>query len=193
MNDIFTTADTHFFHDKIVELSSRPFRDYREMHDKIIENWNSVVKPGDRVIHVGDFALTWNKKCYDKIDAILRHLNGNKILVTGNHDREAVTRSKYWDKVTPYYEIKFDNGGEHKQRVCFFHYSLRVWNQMHRGSWMLYGHSHGNLPQPPGWTKDVGVDDNNFTPQNLRTDITEFMARRPMIAGDDHHTSKETT
>lgn len=187
MTEIHTTSDTHFLHEAIVKLSSRPFDDYEHMEDTLITNWNNKVQPGDLVVHVGDFALTWNKKCYDKVDRLLKRLNGNKILVTGNHDRDAVTRSKYWSKVTPYYEMKIDMGGVHKQRVCFFHYSQRVWNQMHRGAWMLYGHSHGNLPQPDGWTMDVGVDANNYTPLSLREDVKSFMDSRPMTAGEDHH------
>jgi len=190
MTDIFTTADTHFLHNQIVALSSRPFDSYDEMEETLIANWNAVVKPGDLVVHVGDFALTWNKKCYDKVDAILAQLNGNYFLLTGNHVRKAVTKSKHWSLVTPYHELKVDMGGIHKQRICFFHYSQRVWNQMHRGAWMLFGHSHGNLPQPPGWTKDVGVDDNNLTPLNVRTEVKAFMDSRPMTAGEDHHDGK---
>lgn len=43
------------------------------------------------------------------------------------------------------------------QKVVLSHYGSRVWNKSHRGSWLLYGHSHGSLP-PLGKSVDVGVD-----------------------------------
>lgn len=40
-------------------------------------------------------------------------------------------------------------------------------NQAHRGSWMLYGHSHGNLTDIGGKTIDVGVDCFDYYPVSL--------------------------
>jgi calcineurin-like phosphoesterase family protein len=40
---------------------------------------------------------------------------------------------------------------------------MRVWDQSHHGSWHLYGHSHGKLPDL-GLSTDVGVDGHNFQP-----------------------------
>jgi len=54
------------------------------MNSTIINNYNSTVKPGDFVIHLGDlFCGTYNPR-----DAknILSKLNGRKILLRGNHD-----------------------------------------------------------------------------------------------------------
>jgi calcineurin-like phosphoesterase family protein len=185
--DIFGTGDTHFLHENIVELSNRPFENYKHMEEVIVTNWNSVVKPGDIVIHVGDFALTWKKADAEKVDKLLSYLNGNKFLVIGNHDRDPVIKNPRWTKVAHYHEIRVDMGGEHKQRICFNHYAQRVWNQMHRGAWMLYGHSHNNLPDIGGWTRDIGVDAANYKPLNIRTEIKEFMDARPMLVGEDHH------
>ena len=50
-----------------------------------------------------------------------------------------------------------------QKEIVMSHYAMRVWNQSHRDSWMLYGHSHGMLP-PVGKQYDVGVDSNNFMP-----------------------------
>jgi calcineurin-like phosphoesterase family protein len=56
---IFFTSDTHFNHKNIIKLCNRPFTSIEEMNEKIIENWNNIVKPEDIVWHLGDFALIW--------------------------------------------------------------------------------------------------------------------------------------
>jgi calcineurin-like phosphoesterase family protein len=50
---------------------------------KTIRNWNQTVQPEDLVIHCGD-VINGDKK---RIKKILDSLNGRKVLVTGNHDR----------------------------------------------------------------------------------------------------------
>ena len=52
------------------------------MDKALIENWNSVVKQSDLVIHMGDFAFTRN---HDP-NQYLKHLQGTIILIAGNHD-----------------------------------------------------------------------------------------------------------
>lgn len=47
----------------------------------LIDKWNSVCEPEDIVIIVGDVG----KPC-PKTKEVIRHLNGNLILVVGNHD-----------------------------------------------------------------------------------------------------------
>jgi calcineurin-like phosphoesterase family protein len=49
------------------------------------------------------------------------------------------------------------------QKLILDHYAMRVWDQSHHGSWHLYGHSHGKLPDL-GLSTDVGVDGHNFQP-----------------------------
>ena len=43
------------------------------------------------------------------------------------------------------------------------HYAQRTWHGAFRGSWHLFGHSHGNLG-PYLKSIDVGVDVHNFLP-----------------------------
>ena len=183
---IWFTADTHFNHGNIVSYSSRPFDDLEDMTERIIEQWNERVNHGDLVYHLGDFALSWGKRDFDPIDWILSRLNGNKWLIRGNHDREEVYKNPRWNKVEFYHELKVDLGGVHKQRIVLCHYAMRVWNQMHRGSWMLHGHSHGNLSDIGGKSMDVGVDCHDYRPISL-DEVAQYMANREFVSYD-HHT-----
>lgn len=82
-------SDTHFYHNNIIRYCNRPFQDTKEMNDYIIKSWNSVVKENDIVYHHGDFALKCGK---EMVRNIANQLNGNIILITGNHDK----RSRGW-------------------------------------------------------------------------------------------------
>ena len=51
------------------------------------------------------------------------------------------------------------------QRIIMCHYGMRVWNHSFRGSWHIYGHSHGTLPpRMERKEEDVGVDVWDFKP-----------------------------
>jgi len=58
--DIWVISDTHFDHANILNFTdkvgkpTRNFADVDEMNETMIANWNSVVKPGDKVYHLGD-------------------------------------------------------------------------------------------------------------------------------------------
>jgi calcineurin-like phosphoesterase family protein len=49
------------------------------MNETIINNWNEVVNPDDKVFHLGDF-------CFGDPTPFLEKLNGEIILIKGNHD-----------------------------------------------------------------------------------------------------------
>ena len=78
----FFTADTHFGHANIIKYCNRPFKDVDEMNEAIIANWNNVVKEGDTVYHLGDFSFRGFHRYKNR-------LNGNIILLQGNHDDES--------------------------------------------------------------------------------------------------------
>lgn len=58
----------------------RPFLCANECDDLMVENWNKTVRPNDKIYHLGDVAI---KRQYIQV---LEKLNGDKILVRGNHD-----------------------------------------------------------------------------------------------------------
>lgn len=79
---IYVISDTHFNHKNIIQYENRPFASISEMNDTLIKNWNSVIKPEDTVIHLGDIGLGKESS----LRCIVPSLNGHKILIKGNHD-----------------------------------------------------------------------------------------------------------
>lgn len=180
---IWFTADTHFCHENVIEHSKRPYTSLEEMELAMISAWNASVAKGDVVYHLGDFALSWGVKTKPHILEVFSALNGTKHLIKGNHDRKEVTTLP-WASVSDYKELKVDLGGPHKQRIVLCHYALRTWNQMHRGSWMLHGHSHGSLPDHGGKIIDVGID--RFPHLVNIPEVAWIMESRGVFA-EDHH------
>ncbi|MEK6836803.1 MAG: metallophosphoesterase [Nanoarchaeota archaeon] len=84
--NIFIVSDTHFRHKNIIEYAKRPFQSVEEMDEEMIKRWNNKVGKDDLVIHLGDFALG-NK---EEVESIRKRLNGNIILLKGNHDHKSV-------------------------------------------------------------------------------------------------------
>jgi len=83
----FLVSDTHFGHagvcrfmqaDGVTKL--RPWTDPDEMDEEMVRRWNDRVRPKDRVYHLGDVVI--NRKAL----ATLARLNGDKVLIRGNHD-----------------------------------------------------------------------------------------------------------
>lgn len=87
---LFPILISHFQHENILSFRDkdgnliRPeFSNVKEMDECLIENWNSVVKPGDKIWHLGD-VFFGNFDTYR--DNIHCKLNGQKRLLLGNHD-----------------------------------------------------------------------------------------------------------
>lgn len=162
---IFFTADTHFWHKRILEICRPMFSTIEEMNETIIARWNARVKPGDIIYHLGDFG--WHDS-----ESIIRRLNGQKFLIEGSHDSEGKRLKKYFCQITPMKIIKVD-----EQPIVLSHCSMRVWELSHYGGWHIFGHSHGCLP-PFGKSFDVGVDAHDFRPWSF-DEIREKMGGLP--------------
>ena len=102
MGKIFMISDTHFGDDgSIVKYEGRPFRNGEEMREALIANWNQTVGPQDTIYHLGDFASGLKR---EEIKSILQRLQGRKILIMGNHDRDFTVRDWYsmgFDEIYP--------------------------------------------------------------------------------------------
>jgi len=87
MPSVFLTSDTHFGHAGVCRFTEsdgvtkiRPWTDPDEMDEEMVKRWNDRVRPNDKVYHLGDVVI--NRKSL----SIMHRLNGDKVLIRGNHD-----------------------------------------------------------------------------------------------------------
>lgn len=187
---IFFTSDLHLGHANIIKYSNRPFPNVEEMNEDIIGRWNEDVTPQDIVYILGDVS-------FDKAQttaANIRRLNGNKILIYGNHDRvirdNANVRGLF-SETHDFLERDFKAEGFSGKgvKIVMCHYAMRVWNKSHHGSLHLYGHSHGSLPDNGSRSMDVGMDANGMRVVSLE-DVIHKIGKRE-IPSFDHHGTKD--
>lgn len=153
MEKIWFTSDTHFGHKNILKFcpESRPCSSIEEHDQKLIENWQRLVAPNDRVYHLGDFFFCNAVRAR----SILAQLPGKIHLIYGNHDK--VISSNYdirtkFESISDYKEIYLD-----KIKICLFHFPIWEWHRIQHGSFHLYGHVHNSV-KLPGRAMDVGID-----------------------------------
>lgn len=161
--NIFFTADHHFGHANIIRFTNRPFRDLDEMNEELIKRWNEKVGKEDFVYHLGDVSL--GKPDFTK--EVLDQLNGKIFLIKGNHEGSTLTYPKRFEWIKDYAEMRVEDEDQSNgyQKIILSHYAMRTWNGSHRGTWQLFGHSHGTLFDDPEMLSiDVGVDCHNFYP-----------------------------
>lgn len=86
MPSVWLTSDTHFGHAGVCRFlredgtKLRPWDDPEAMDEAMIAAWNDRVRPTDKVYHLGDVVI--NRKALKT----LSRLNGDKVLIRGNHD-----------------------------------------------------------------------------------------------------------
>ena len=87
MPSVFLVSDTHFGHQGVCRFTRsdgvtklRPWDTAEEMDEAMVKAWNERVKPTDKVYHCGDAVI--NRKALKT----LGRLNGDKVLIRGNHD-----------------------------------------------------------------------------------------------------------
>jgi len=163
---IWFTSDEHYGHENIIKFCNRPFKDVQEQTEEMIRRHNEVVQDGDEVYHLGD--MFWDIPT-TQAWKIRDRLKANHKYIWGNHEKGM--KRAYSGKQSAKWNFEF-LGDLHtlkpdlKPSITLCHYSMRTWPQSHRGSYHLYGHTHGVL-QGHGLSMDVGVDANNFYPISI--------------------------
>ena len=129
-------SDTHFGHEKTCTVFKRadgsplrPFSCAEEMDEFMIKAWNERVRPNDKVYHLGDVVI--NRKFLH----ILGRLNGDKVLIRGNHDIFKL------EDYTPYFrDIR---GYDVKNGMILSHVPIHL-ESISRFGCNIHGHLHAN-------------------------------------------------
>lgn len=210
----------------------RKYESVSFMNRELVMNINKYVMPDDTLYHLGDWSFggiqnIWNFRKHlqcKNIHLILgnhdHHIKANStIFVTVDewHEYCGYDRTYYYEtqsteegivycipvkdlfsSVSSLLEVKINS-----RRFTLCHYAMRVWDNSHRGSIMLYGHSHGTLdalkPEfaDPTWigdsyyiknarTMDVGIDTHpDFRPYSI-TEIIDIMKHKDILIVDHH-------
>lgn len=169
---VFFTSDTHWGHGNIIKFCDRPFKDVEEMNYKLIENWNKKVPQDGLVFHLGDFA--WGGS--DMWKNIRQQLNGEIILIKGNHDQKNMssTAEQTLFKHSAWQMLIEVEG----RKVLLNHFPFLCYAGVYRDPkglvYNLFGHVHSgpgkkgeDIPRlihtfPTQY--DVGVDNNDYEP-----------------------------
>jgi calcineurin-like phosphoesterase family protein len=165
MSRTWVISDPHFGHKNITTFTNydgtkvRPWDDVEEMNRDLINNWNEVVKPEDRVYLLGDVAFT-----PAKMKEIIPQLKGRICLVPGNHEPP---------KMKKYFHL-FDDVRGYVQRKGFIMSHIPIHPES-LGRWgvNIHGHLHNNVVmlngQPDTRYENVSVERINFRPILLDT------------------------
>ncbi len=143
MSRILFTSDLHFGHENVIRFDNRPFASAEEMDSELIRRWNAKVEQDDLVYVLGD--MIWKTR-NNVAPSIIKSLNGQIILIKGNHDRflhnikakEALAGVKDYDDIC----VTLDSG--EKRRCILSHYFIPMYNGHRFGAVHLHGHSHNS-------------------------------------------------
>jgi len=205
---IYFTSDPHYNHKNLVaglsawesKQGCRDFPDLDSHNAMLCNNINEVVLPDDELYVLGD----WSFGGFEHVKKFRERISCSNVhLVLGNHDHHIRDNRDgcraLFSSVEEARQIVVDG-----QTINLYHYSSRVWDKSYRGAWMLYGHSHGSLPEytsktaSPQWigddysvrsykTMDVGMDTHpNFRPWSY-AELKVIMDKRDVLLDVDHH------
>lgn len=138
---IFFTSDLHFGHENVLKFDNRPFQTVEEMDEELIRRWNNKVGKGDLVYVLGD--MIWKTET-NEAAALIKKLNGQIILIKGNHDRflhnatakNALAGVKDYDDIC----VALEDGTT--RRCILSHYFIPLYNGHRHNAIHLHGHSH---------------------------------------------------
>ena len=161
MGRIFASSDLHFGHDREFIWGPRGFKSSTEHDETVITNWNSVVGPEDTVYVLGDFGIM----------DILPLLNGKKILIKGNYERQKPEllegHEDQFEEIHEFiHEIKVVHEGK-EYSLTMTHEPSRVRDKILDDKTLVcYGHIH-KLCMIKKYGLCVSADAHNFTPLSL--------------------------
>ena len=147
MPAVFLVSDTHFGHAGVCRFTRadgctplRPWDDAAEMDEAMVKAWNECVRPNDKVYHLGDVVI--NRKAL----GIMRRLNGDKVLIRGNHDIFKDTDYREHFRELRAYHVM--NG------MILSHIPIHS-ESLGRFGVNIHGHTHANRVMLPGFNGKI--------------------------------------
>jgi len=168
--EIWIWSDQHLGHQNCYHFTNydgskmRPWDTYEEAEEVMIQNYNELVKPNDRVYFLGDLGIKTDRISYfmnrlNKCDRLYLHL--------GNHDTKIPAQFylKYFDKL---------RGSTNLENYLLTHIPVSAASKG-RFKRCIHGHTHGNMINlinkdnqvtlvPDPWYRNVCVEVTNYRP-----------------------------
>ena len=157
----FLIADTHFGHNKMVDIWGKRKASHNE---DMVEAWNSVVGKHDVVLHLGDLTMTGKEETLKYTS----RLRGKKYLIRGNHDEASDTwfSDVGFTTIPAAFQV-FKDKYDKYQSVLFTHVPVA---DMPTNWFNIHGHLHGDahrMKLKDARYFDVGADPLDFVPIKL--------------------------
>ena len=133
------------------------------MNEIMIQRWNEVVKPGDKVYHLGDVVMGidpegWMKKHWPR-------LMGQKRLIVGNHDNIKMLSSGGFFAKVEVWRV-FAEFGIIMSHIPLNPFSLTRGAEPDKVMLNVHGHIHEkNIPKGP--YRNVCVEQIDYRPINI--------------------------
>lgn len=166
MANIFFCSDHHFYHQNILTFKRddgtplREFQDVNHMNEIIVQRHNERVRPNDKVYFLGDVTMSRNARGLE----ILGRMNGEKVLIKGNHDL---------CKPQQYLEYFKDIRGSHQfDGMILTHIPIHP-DSLARWGLNVHGHLHYQVVRlplsqiPDQRYYNVSMERINYTPVSL--------------------------
>lgn len=168
--NIFFASDHHFHHKNILTFKDadnnplRVFDDVEEMNTHMVESHNRVVRPSDKVYFLGDVSMSRNAKGLE----ILGRMQGEKILVKGNHDLCTANQYlKYFKDIRGSHQFDgmiLTHIPIHPESLA--RWGLNVHGHLHSNQVMLHN-AAGQVLGPDPRYFNVSMEQINYTPISL--------------------------
>ena len=163
----FLISDHHFGHSNILTFKRndgtnlRDFKHVDEMDEYMVDAWNSKVKPGDKVYHLGDVAF--KPRMLDR----LYQCNGEKVLIKGNHDTlKASQYLTHFKDIRAYWVL---------DKILLAHVPIHP-ESLSRWKGQVHGHTHANNMKDRKYF-NVSVENVNYFPVDFE-EIRDYFANQ---------------
>jgi calcineurin-like phosphoesterase family protein len=169
MSDTWIISDTHFGHANVLNfkdddgnlIRGARFSSMEEMDEYMVDQWNSVVKDGDKVYHLGDVYFGQGHQ-------ILHRLKGQKRLILGNHDNGKDQKLlQHFGKVYVWRMFPEFN-------ILLTHVPVHDNSLQTKTKWNVHGHLHQNLINDARYF-NVSVEQINYTPIHIEDVVSRLI------------------